>query len=86
MLSFHPEWRHSDLRDNPMSNLAFRSLDRMSQEEFARWVETLPPEDLHHYELLDGFVVMEPPAGWPHGGIGALVVSPEVPVRCRPRW
>ncbi len=58
-----------------MSNLAFRSLDRMSQEEFAQWLETLPPQDLHHYELLDGFVVMEPPAGWPHGGIGALVVN-----------
>ncbi len=48
-----------------MTNLAFRSLDRMTQEEFASWLEDLPPEDLHHYELLDGFVVMDPPAGCP---------------------
>ncbi|MHC4899787.1 MAG: Uma2 family endonuclease [Planctomycetota bacterium] len=47
----------------------------MTQEEFARWLETLPPGDLHHYELLDGFVVMEPPAGWPHGRIGVLVLT-----------
>ena len=47
----------------------------MSQDEFARWLETLPPGDLHHYELLDGFVVMEPPAGWPHGRVEVLVVS-----------
>jgi len=57
----------------PMQNLAFRSYDRMTQEEFGRWLETLPSGDLHHYELLDGFVVMEPPAGWPHGRIEILV-------------
>ena len=55
--------------DNLMTNLAFQSLDPMTQAEFARWVETVPHNDLHHYELLDGFIVMEPPAGWPHGGI-----------------
>jgi Uma2 family endonuclease len=52
-----------------MTNLAFRSLDPMTQAEFVRWLETVPQNDLHHYELLDGFIVMEPPAGWPHGGI-----------------
>ncbi len=58
-----------------MQNLAFRSYDRMSQAEFAGWLDTLPAGDLHHYELLDGFVVMEPPAGWPHGQIEARVVA-----------
>ncbi len=52
-----------------MTKLAFRSLERMTQAEFARWLKTVPAGDLHHYELLNGFVVMEPPAGWPHGGI-----------------
>ncbi len=58
-----------------MQNLAFRSCESMTQGEFARWLETLPAGDLHHYELLDGFVVMEPPAGWPHGRIEVLVAS-----------
>jgi len=58
-----------------MQDLAFRSYDRMTQEEFARWLETLGAGDLNHYELLDGFVVMEPPAGWPHGRIEILVAN-----------
>jgi Uma2 family endonuclease len=57
-----------------MQDLAFRSLEPMTQEEFARWLETLPANDLHHYELLDGFIVMEPPAGWPHGVVGGEVL------------
>ena len=58
-----------------MTDLAFRSFDRMTQTEFARWLETVPAGDLHHYELLDGFVVREPPAGWPHGGIEIQIAS-----------
>ncbi len=58
-----------------MQDLAFRSCDPMSQGEFVRWLHTVPAGDLHHYELLDGFIVMEPPAGWPHGHIEALVVG-----------
>jgi Uma2 family endonuclease len=58
-----------------MTHLAFRSLDPMTQAEFARWLKTVPANDLHHYELLDGFIVMEPPAGWPHGGIEIEVGS-----------
>lgn len=54
-----------------MQDLAFRSLEPMTQEEFARWLETIPANDVHHYELLDGFIVMEPPAHWPHGEVGA---------------
>ena len=41
---------------SPVQNLAFRPYDPMTQEEFGRWLETCPPGDLHHYELLDGFV------------------------------
>jgi Uma2 family endonuclease len=58
-----------------MQKLTFRSYDRMTQEEFGRWLKTRPSGDLHHYELLDGFVVMEPPAGWPHGRIEVLVAN-----------
>jgi Uma2 family endonuclease len=58
-----------------MHKLAFRSYDRMTQEEFGRWLKARPPGDLHHYELLDGFIVMEPPAGWPHGRIEVLVAN-----------
>ena len=57
-----------------MQNLAFRSLQSMTQDEFTRWLETIPANDLHHYELLDGFIVMGPPASWPHGEIGAEVL------------
>jgi Uma2 family endonuclease len=58
-----------------MQNPAFKSCAPMTQPEFARWVRTIPAHDLHHYELLEGFVVMEPPAGWPHGEIEAQVVG-----------
>ncbi len=58
-----------------MQSLAFRSLDPMTQEEFARWVETLPWTDLHHYELLDGFVVRVPSPGWPNSGIAVQVMT-----------
>jgi len=50
-----------------MKNLVFRSCDPVTRRDFAEWVESVSPDDLHHYELLDGFVVREPPAGWPHG-------------------
>ena len=42
-------------------------LDRWyTQEEFARFCERFEDE-LHHCELLNGRIVMNPPAGWPHG-------------------
>jgi Uma2 family endonuclease len=49
--------------------LVFRSLDKFTQGEFALWLDSQPAEDLHHYELLDGFIVREPPAGWPHSEV-----------------
>lgn len=57
-----------------MQDLAFRSLESMTQEQFARWLETIPADDLHHYELLEGFVVREPPAHWPHGEVDAEIL------------
>jgi Uma2 family endonuclease len=56
-----------------VQKLAFQSLETMTQQQFARWLQTLPADDLHHYELLDGHVVMEPPAGWPHGEVAVEV-------------
>jgi len=46
-----------------------------SQAEFAKWVRSRPASDLHHYELLEGQIVCEPPAGWPHGETEAHLVE-----------
>jgi Uma2 family endonuclease len=52
----------------------FRSEERFTQEEFWEWLQDLPASDLHHYELIDGRIVMTPPAGYPHGGVGSRLV------------
>jgi len=60
----------------PMSalpELAFESTRTLTQEEFAAWVAARWRGDLNHYELLDGKVVMTPPAGYPHGAIEAAL-------------
>lgn len=46
---------------------AFRSEELFTQEEFHRWLETLPASDVHRYELLGGRIVMSPPAKFRHG-------------------
>ena len=53
----------------------FESIETFTQPEF----ETLVAErsrvgDVHHYELLNGRVVMTPPAGYPHGGVEATLL------------
>ena len=48
----------------------FESLQYLEPDEFARWIEGRPSTDINHYELLNGRVVMTPPAGHPHGEIG----------------
>ncbi len=53
----------------------FRSLTTFTQAEFVRWLEGLPAHDLHHYELLEGLIVREPPAGWPHGHVAMEIGS-----------
>lgn len=57
-----------------MDEISFESTTSMSPEQFARWVEKRARRDpLHRYELLNGRVVMNPPAGFPHGEIGAQI-------------
>jgi Uma2 family endonuclease len=56
-----------------LPELAFESTRTLSQEEFAAWVAARWRGDLNHYELLDGRVVMTPPAGYPHGAIEAAL-------------
>jgi Uma2 family endonuclease len=48
---------------------AFQSIDTFTQDEFGRWLMELPGDDIHRYELLDGFIVREPPAGYPHSSV-----------------
>ncbi|MGH7789497.1 MAG: Uma2 family endonuclease [Candidatus Binatia bacterium] len=43
----------------------------LNQAAFRRWLARRPASDQSHYELLDGRIVMTPPAGWPHGRIGS---------------
>lgn len=54
---------------------AFRSEEIFTQEEFWEWLQERPPSDIHHYELIHGRIVMSPPAGWPHGRLGARLVA-----------
>jgi Uma2 family endonuclease len=51
-------------------DLVFESTQTMTQDAFADWVvERERWDPLNHFELLDGRVVMTPPAGHPHGRI-----------------
>ncbi len=52
---------------------AFRSEETFTQEEFRAWLDELPASDINHYELIRGRIVMSPPAGWPHGGVGSTL-------------
>ena len=56
-----------------LPELAFESTRTLTQEEFAAWVAARWRGDLNHYELLDGRVVMTPPAGYPQGAIAAAL-------------
>jgi len=57
-----------------MPQTAFISTETFTQEEFEAWLADLPSWDENHYELLNGSVVMTPPAGWPHGNTEARIV------------
>ena len=37
------------------------------------WLERRPHSDIHHYELLGGYIVMTPPAGFPHSPIAVCI-------------
>src|SRR5882724_7387745 len=56
-----------------VTDTAFRSDECFTQEEFRRWIEERRDAGLNHYELIGGRIVMEPPAGWPHGRIGTTL-------------
>lgn len=50
-----------------VAETTFISTDTFTQETFKRWVERRPMTDLNRYELVNGRIVMMPPAGWGHG-------------------
>lgn len=53
---------------------AFVSTETFTQGEFKHWVERRPLTDLNRYELINGRIMMTPPAGWGHGEVGARVL------------
>jgi len=57
-----------------MPQTAFISTEIFTQDEFEAWLAELPSWDENHYELINGSVVMTPPAGWPHGNTEARIV------------
>ena len=58
-----------------MKTLTFESCETVTQAEFAEWVTGYGARADGHYELLNGRVVMEPPASWPHGRVETELVS-----------
>jgi Uma2 family endonuclease len=57
----------------PVAETAFCSDARFDQASFRRWLDERPASDINHYELIDGRIVMTPPAGWPHGRIDSRI-------------
>jgi Uma2 family endonuclease len=57
-----------------MDDLVFESTESIDQAGFATFVANRERiGDNAHYELLNGRVVMNPPAGYPHGEIGSAI-------------
>lgn len=50
-----------------VADTTFISTDTFTQETFKRWIERRPVTDLNRYELVNGRIVLMPPAGWGHG-------------------
>lgn len=48
---------------------AFRSEETFTQDEFWSWLERLPASDVNRYELINGRIVMSPPAKFRHGWV-----------------
>jgi Uma2 family endonuclease len=57
-----------------MDPVSFQSTTTMSPASFATWVRQRPSWDCNHYELLNGRIFMNPPAGFPHGEAEAKIV------------
>lgn len=58
-----------------VAETAFHSEEQFDQEEFRLWLDCRPRSDINHYELINGRIVMTPPAGWPHGSIGTQILT-----------
>lgn len=50
---------------------AFRSEETFTRNEFWSWLERLPASDVNRYELINGRIVMSPPAKYRHGWLAA---------------
>lgn len=60
---------------------AFRSEEHFTQEEFRQWLESVPASDVNRYELVNGRIVMSPPAKFRHGLVEAKLhaaITPHV--------
>lgn len=59
-----------------VSEPVFESIDYYTAAEFSRWLAQQEARgDEHDYELLNGRIVMIPPAGWPHGSCESLLIA-----------
>lgn len=58
-----------------MIETAFVSIETFTSEEFERLMADLPANDPNTYELIDGRIIMTPPAGWPHGEYESGIVA-----------
>lgn len=53
---------------------SFESVEYFGQEDFFQFVQDRERTgDLNHYELLNGRIVMNPPAGFPHGRVESAI-------------
>jgi Uma2 family endonuclease len=63
----------------------FESVETYTVEEFEAWVrEQEARGNLARHELLNGRIVMAPPAGWPHGKIASSLIG-ELQAFVKPR-
>jgi Uma2 family endonuclease len=59
-----------------MDDVVFESTRTVAQDEFEEFVqERERAGDVAHYELLNGRIVMTPPAGYPHGEVESNLVQ-----------
>jgi Uma2 family endonuclease len=58
-----------------MIDTVFISEQTFTSDEFEEMLHELSAYDDNHYELLDGRIVVTPPAGWPHGECGSGFVT-----------
>jgi Uma2 family endonuclease len=71
--AFQTACERAIVRTAMTAETAFRSDEHFTQDEFRRWLDDRPQSDINHYELINGRIVMTPPAGWPHGRVGVTL-------------